>query len=117
MASIITDPSPKTSKSPDTGVTDAAPAIQGASVSGTMNFAVPLSRDPVDAIGNARRHLAAEGTRLRDVSRAARMDAARDALAAGLSAGQAAELAGYSSRSHFARRFREAYGVNPAGFA
>lgn len=64
-----------------------------------------------------RRHLAAEGTGLRDVIRAARMDAARDALAAGLSAGQAAELAGYSSRSHFARRFREAYGVNPADFA
>lgn len=64
-----------------------------------------------------RRHLAGEGTGFRDLLRAARMEAARDALASGLSAGRAAELAGYSSRSHFARRFREAFGVNPVDFS
>lgn len=64
-----------------------------------------------------RRRLAADGTSFRDLTRTARMDAARDALSSGMSAGLAAEIAGYTSRSHFARRFREAFGVSPARFA
>lgn len=64
-----------------------------------------------------RRHLTAEGTGARALIRAARMDAARDALERGTPAGVVVELAGYSSRSHFARRFREIYGVNPSEVA
>ncbi|WP_088625435.1 AraC family transcriptional regulator [Oceanicola sp. 22II-s10i] len=64
-----------------------------------------------------RRHLAQAGQSFRDIVRAARMEAARDALAQGAPAGVAAELAGYASRSHFARRFREAFGTTPAEFA
>jgi len=61
-----------------------------------------------------RRHLGREGAAVRGLVRAARMDAAHDALLRGAPAGVAVELAGYASRSHFARRFRETYGINPS---
>lgn len=63
-----------------------------------------------------RRHLAKQGRPLRRLLREARMRIARETLADGASSGEAAELAGYNSRSHFARRFREAYGAPPSGW-
>lgn len=61
-----------------------------------------------------RRRLAQEGTSLRGIVRQARMSVAHQLLSSGTSTvSQAAEAAGYSSRSHFARAFRDAYGVEP----
>jgi AraC-like DNA-binding protein len=62
-----------------------------------------------------RRRLAADGQSLRQVMRDCRMNLARSLLTAGHSnVAQAAEAAGYTSRSHFARRFRHAHGVSPS---
>jgi len=63
-----------------------------------------------------RRRLVQEGQPFRAVLREARMEAARAALLQGESVGAAAGMAGYASRSHFARRFREAFGTTPAAF-
>jgi AraC-like DNA-binding protein len=61
-----------------------------------------------------RRRLTAEGTPLRAVLATARMGVAQDMLARGdSSVTAAAEAAGYSSRSHFTRRFRSVYGSTP----
>jgi AraC-like DNA-binding protein len=61
-----------------------------------------------------RRRLKQDGTSLRDVLAAARMHVAQDLLARGAaSVTAAAEAAGYSSRSHFTRRFRSVYGSTP----
>lgn len=61
-----------------------------------------------------RRRLEAEGASLRGVLRETRMAVAQQLLASGAAnVGQAAEAAGYASRSHFARAFREAYGMEP----
>lgn len=60
-----------------------------------------------------RRRLAAEGTSYRAIVRAERLRAGQSALASGASSIAAAEAAGYASRSHFARRFKESYGHLP----
>jgi len=62
-----------------------------------------------------RRRLAAEGHSFRVVVREARLKAARRLLDGGASSLAAAEAAGYASRSHFARRYRQAFGVSPSG--
>jgi len=62
-----------------------------------------------------RRRLAAEGTSFRAIVRAERLRAGQSALAAGMSSFAAAEAAGYASRSHFARRYRESFGQSPSG--
>jgi len=62
-----------------------------------------------------RRHLAADGQSLRQIMLDCRMKLARNLLTTGHSnVAQAAEAAGYASRSHFARRFRRAHGVAPS---
>lgn len=61
-----------------------------------------------------RRRLSAEGTSFRQVLLRARMNLANTLLGqSDASVGRAAQAAGYRSRSHFARRFRNAYGVAP----
>lgn len=60
-----------------------------------------------------RRRLASEGQSFRKILRAERLKAGQSALASGASSLTAAEAAGYSSRSHFARRYRESYGTSP----
>lgn len=61
-----------------------------------------------------RRRLADDGNSLREVLAAARMQLAREILSTGRGGVvEAAEAAGYASRSHFARRFRSIYGVAP----
>jgi AraC-like DNA-binding protein len=62
-----------------------------------------------------RRRLAAAGQPFRSVLRTERLRAAAAALSSGASSIAAAEAAGYASRSHFARRFRESYGFTPKG--
>ncbi len=62
-----------------------------------------------------RRRLAAEGTSFRAIVRAERLRAGQNALFSGASSLAAAEAAGYASRSHFARRFRESFGQSPSG--
>jgi AraC-like DNA-binding protein len=62
-----------------------------------------------------RRRLASEDRSFRKILRDERLKAGRNALAAGASSLAAAEAAGYSSRSHFARRYRESFGTSPTG--
>lgn len=62
-----------------------------------------------------RRRLKAENRTFRGILREERLRAARAALAAGASSLAAAEAAGYASRSHFSRRYREAFGTSPGG--
>ena len=62
-----------------------------------------------------RRRLGSEDQSFRKILRAERLKAGRNALASGASSLAAAEAAGYSSRSHFARRYRESYGTSPTG--
>lgn len=62
-----------------------------------------------------RRRLAEAGTSFRDIVTRARMEAARRLIAGGAGAGEAAEAAGYASRSHFARQYRAAHGTLPSG--
>jgi AraC-like DNA-binding protein len=64
-----------------------------------------------------RRRLSAEGCSFRMILREERLRLARSALAAGASSVTAAEAAGYISRSHFARRYRESFGTTPSGRA
>lgn len=62
-----------------------------------------------------RRKLGEEGTSLRQVLAAARMRLAHDILVRGEgNISDAAGIAGYASRSHFARRFASVYGTTPA---
>jgi AraC-like DNA-binding protein len=61
-----------------------------------------------------RRRLTEEGTALREVLAVARMQIAYGMLARGeVSVTAAAEAAGYTSRSHFTRRYRSVYGSTP----
>lgn len=62
-----------------------------------------------------RRRLASKDQSFRTILRAERLKAGRSVLASGASSLEAAEAAGYSSRSHFARRYRESYGTSPMG--
>ena len=62
-----------------------------------------------------RRRLTAEGQSFRILVRNARLRAARRMLDSGASSLAAAEAAGYVSRSHFARRYRQTFGVSPSG--
>lgn len=62
-----------------------------------------------------RRRLVNEGRPFRRVLTEARMQSAHAMLSAGAGSTAAAEAAGYTSRSHFARRYREAFGTTPAG--
>jgi AraC-like DNA-binding protein len=57
--------------------------------------------------------LALEDRSFRAILRAERLEAGRHAIALGASSMAAAEAAGYHSRSHFARRYREIYGTSP----
>jgi AraC-like DNA-binding protein len=62
-----------------------------------------------------RRHLAQDGTALREVLATARMQIARGMLERGeANVSSAAEAAGYASRSHFVRRYRSVYGAVPS---
>ena len=60
-----------------------------------------------------RRRLTAENKSFREILRHERLQAGRTVLMSGASSQAAAEAAGYSSRSHFARRYRETYGRSP----
>ncbi|WP_258158250.1 helix-turn-helix domain-containing protein [Rhizobium sp. TH2] len=62
-----------------------------------------------------RRRLASEDQSFRKILRVERLKAGRSAIASGASSVAAAEAAGYHSRSHFARRYRENYGTSPKG--
>lgn len=62
-----------------------------------------------------RRRLALEDQSFRKILRAERLKAGRRALQSGASSIAAAEAAGYASRSHFARRYRELFGSTPTG--
>lgn len=62
-----------------------------------------------------RRRLAVTGSSFRNVLRAERLRAGQAALASGASSFAAAEAAGYASRSHFARRYKESFGQSPSG--
>lgn len=62
-----------------------------------------------------RRKLSIEGTSFRTILRREKLRAGRNAIAAGGSSLAAAEAAGYVSRSHFSRRFRESFGTSPTG--
>lgn len=62
-----------------------------------------------------RRRLTQEGYSFRAILRRERLRAGKAALAAGASSVDAAEAAGYVSRSHFARRYRESFGTLPSG--
>jgi len=61
-----------------------------------------------------RRRLASEGMAFRKLLRTERMAIARNAIEAGSQSALAAEAVGYTSRSHFARRYREAFGSVPS---
>ncbi|WP_106691967.1 helix-turn-helix domain-containing protein [Paracoccus methylarcula] len=61
-----------------------------------------------------RRRLATEGTSFREILRAVRLDAADRILAARGSSAQAAAAAGLSSRGHFARAYRDRFGLGPS---
>jgi AraC-like DNA-binding protein len=62
-----------------------------------------------------RRRLKLSGTSFRDILSSTRMSAAHSLLGASkYSVTQAAQAAGYVSRSHFARRFRAAHGLAPS---
>ncbi|MBI2253876.1 MAG: helix-turn-helix domain-containing protein [Proteobacteria bacterium] len=64
-----------------------------------------------------RRHLALDGTSLREILADARMQIARGLLERGeANVTAAAEAAGYASRSHFIRRFRIAFGSAPSAY-
>ncbi|WP_377809339.1 helix-turn-helix transcriptional regulator [Azospirillum sp. A29] len=65
--------------------------------------------------GTLRRRLSDEGCSVRSILTEERVAHARDLLESeGLSVQEAAEACGYANRSHFARRIREAMGVNPS---
>jgi len=73
-----------------------------------------LARRLAMGASTLRRRLTAEGTPLRDVLAGARMQVAQELLLRGTgNVTAAAEAAGYSSRSHFTRRFRAVYGSAP----
>jgi AraC-like DNA-binding protein len=73
-----------------------------------------LARRLAVGASTLRRRLTEDGTPLRAVLAAARMGVAQDILSRGdTSVTAAAEAAGYSSRSHFTRRFRSVYGSTP----
>jgi AraC-like DNA-binding protein len=83
----------------------------------------PSERWPADRLAaelgisssTLRRKLTEQGTSLRDIQAKARMQLAHAMLVDGQgNLAQAASAAGYSSRSHFARRFRQIYGRAPA---
>jgi AraC-like DNA-binding protein len=78
-------------------------------------------RHVADVVGigasTLRRRLAAEGSSFRTILRSERLRAGQSALAAGASSLTAADAAGYASRSHFARRYRESFGRSPSGRA
>jgi AraC-like DNA-binding protein len=61
-----------------------------------------------------RRRLAAEGRSFAAVLRAERMEAARRLMDRGAASGAAAFAVGYTSRTHFARAYRAAFGGNPS---
>lgn len=62
-----------------------------------------------------RRQLAAAGTSFRAIVARERLRVGRDAIQSGALSVAAAEAAGYISRSHFARRYREHFGTTPTG--
>lgn len=62
-----------------------------------------------------RRQLTAAGTSFRAVLARERLRIGRDAMLSGALSVDAAEAAGYASRSHFARRYREHFGTTPTG--
>lgn len=64
-----------------------------------------------------RRRLAAGRTSFSALLRRERMQAAQRRLAAGEGSQAAALAVGYVSRAHFARAYREEFGVNPSGAA
>jgi AraC-like DNA-binding protein len=83
----------------------------------------PAQRWTAEMLGQAlgmgastlRRQLAGEGTSLRAVLSATRMQLAHDVLARGEGNVTAAvSAAGYASRSHFGRQFRGLYGTSPS---
>jgi AraC-like DNA-binding protein len=62
-----------------------------------------------------RRRLSLEGASFRAILRRERLKAGQNAISSGASSVAAAEAAGYASRSHFSRRFRETFGTSPTG--
>ncbi|MCQ1779376.1 AraC family transcriptional regulator [Neorhizobium galegae] len=62
-----------------------------------------------------RRRLSLEGASFRAILRRERLKAGQNAISSGASSIAAAEAAGYASRSHFSRRFRETFGTSPTG--
>ena len=64
-----------------------------------------------------RRQLAEAGTSFRAILARERLKVGRDALEAGALSVAAADAAGYASRSHFSRRYRQHFGTSPTGRA
>jgi len=90
---------------------------------GWLVAATPSRRWTAEAIGRElglgastlRRKLGEEGTSLRQVLAEARMQLAHEMLLRGDgNISDAADIAGYASRSHFARRFASVYGATPS---
>lgn len=74
-----------------------------------------LGRELGVGASTLRRKLGAQGTSLRQVMASARMQLAHEMLARGEgNISDAAGIAGYASRSHFARRFVSVYGATPS---
>ena len=90
-----------------------APHKTGSNLSTGVRKALVAEFIP-DGASTLRRRLTEEGTPLRDVLAGARMQVAQELLLRGTgNVTAAAEAAGYSSRSHFTRRFRAVYGSAP----
>ena len=62
-----------------------------------------------------RRRLTSDGTSFREILSRERLSAGRNAMRSGAASVAAAEAAGYASRSHFARRYRQHFGTTPTG--
>lgn len=66
-------------------------------------------------VSTLRRQLAAAGTSFRAIVSRERLRIGREAMQSGALSVAAAEAAGYASRSHFSRRYREHFGTTPTG--
>lgn len=100
-----------------TGVGDAVRALLRAHPDRPWT-AESVARELNLSIGTLRRRLAEENISVRRVLTEERVAHARHLLETeGLSVQETAEACGYASRSHFARRVKEATGVNPSDLA
>jgi AraC-like DNA-binding protein len=87
------------------------------------NYAAPVSGDDLAAAAGCSRYAAyrafrsVAGLAPGEYQRQLRLRAARQALAQGTPAGQAAADAGFADQAHLNRWFRRCYGITPAAYA